>query len=426
VDILPPALENCIHSFRPLLRAEVFATFYYLLVGLLIGEAKFGTVRSSVFAPFDYQPARVSDFFRTHRVSPQELMAELTALILRLLYGGELPERLFWIADGTQTEKPHAEKIASLGLFHRSKRVVGRARHLQGHCYVCAAHLYQHLDAAGERRWASALCGALLYVKGLSIPALFGRLAGQLRLPAGVRHVWIVDRGILSRTLLRALGPLGQFALGRLRSNQVVYFAPCRQPRKGRKRIYGRKCRVDELLRKFPERLRVQGVKLRVQGKERAVEISDAEVLLRGLRAGHACRARVLIVVVPGLPKLKPWYLLTTDLELEVVAAVTAYAGRAQIEVNFDEAKELGLGHYQGRSGTGVRRWPVMVCIAQALLKLAATGLMQLDLPKLHWSWYRREESVGQLRRRLIEFCRPRISRAQAVEPGAQKLKIAA
>ena len=101
MDILPSALENCIHSFRPLLRAEVFATFYYLLVGLLIGEAKFGTVRSSVFAPFDYQPARVSDFFRTHRVSPQALMAELTALILRLLYGGELPERLFWIADST-------------------------------------------------------------------------------------------------------------------------------------------------------------------------------------------------------------------------------------------------------------------------------------------------------------------------------------
>jgi hypothetical protein len=90
---------------------------------------------------------------------------------------------------------------------------------------------------------------------------------------------------------------------------------------------------------------------------------------------------------------------------------VQAYAGRAQIEVNFDEAKELGLGHYQGRSGSGVRRWPVLVCLSQTLLKLAATGLIKLDLPTLNWSWYQREQTVGQMRRCLVEHCRPRISR---------------
>jgi hypothetical protein len=38
--------------------------------------------------------------------------------------------------------------------------------------------------------------------------------------------------------------------------------------------------------------------------------------------------------------------LLTTDLELETMEAVRAHVGQAQVEVNFDEAKELGLGHY--------------------------------------------------------------------------------
>jgi hypothetical protein len=426
MDILPSALETCIHTFRPLLRAEVFDTFYLLVVGLLIGEAKFGAVRASLFAPSDYQPARISDFFTTHRVSPQELMAELRALVLRLLYGGKLPERLFWIADSTQTEKPYAEKVASLGLFHRTKRVIGRAKHLQGHCYVCAAHLYQSADASGRLRWASALCGTLLYVKGVTIPALVGRLAGHLRLPAGVRHVWIVDRGIISRTLLRALAALDQFALGRLRANQIVYFAPRRQPKRGRRKIYGAKCRVSQLLQCFPHRLRATGCKLRVQGQERVVEIYDAEVLLRRVWAGEPCLARVLVVVVPELPKLKPWYLLSTDLALDPVAAVEAYAGRGQIEVNFDEAKELGLGHYQGRSGTGVRRWPVLICVAQTLLKLTATGIIKLDLPSLNWSWYKREETVGQMRRRLIEYCRPRISRTKEVVSIVQKLKIEA
>jgi hypothetical protein len=426
VDILPSALENCIVSFRPLLRVEVYQTFYYLMVGLLVGEAKFGAVRSSVFAPADYQPSRISDFFTTHRVSPQAMMAELTALSLRLIYGGKLPERLFWLADSTQTEKPHAEKVSGLGLFHRSKRVIGRASYLQGHCYVCAAHLYQYLDADGRLRSTSLLCGALLYIKGVSIPALVGRLARHLRLPEAIRHVWVVDRGIISRTLLKALLPLGHFVLGRLRSNQIVYFAPRRQPSRGRKKIYGRKCRVDLLLRNFPDRLPSHGVNLRVQGKERAVKIYDAEILLRGVKAGHPCPARILIVVVPDLPKLKPWYLLTTDLDLDPLAAVQAYAGRLHIEVNFDEAKELGLGHYQGRSGAGVRRWAVLICIAQALLKLAASGFIRLDLPRLHWSWYRREDTVGQIRRRLIEFCRPHISRATAFQLFLQKLRVAA
>jgi hypothetical protein len=120
-----------LENFRPLIRVEVFETFTLLITGLLVGEAKHGTVRSSVFAPANYQPPRISDFFTTHRVSPQKLMAKLTEIVLRLRYGGALPERMFWIADSTHTEKPHAEKIASLGLFHRTKRVVGRAKHLK-------------------------------------------------------------------------------------------------------------------------------------------------------------------------------------------------------------------------------------------------------------------------------------------------------
>lgn len=421
MNILPSEIIQLLENFRPLMRVEVFETFILLITGLLVGEARHGTVRSSVFAPADYQPARISDFFTTHRVSPQKMMAKLTELVLRSCHNGVLPERMFWIADSTHTEKPYAEKIASLGLFHRTKRVVGRARHLKGHCYVCAAHLYQHLDARGQMRWASALCGALLYVKGRSIPALVGELAAQLRLPESIRHVWIVDRGIISRPLLRALEAIFQFALGRMKSNQVVYFAPRRQPKKGRKKTYGRKCRVDQLVKRFPERLRQQRGQLHVQGKERKIELYDAEVLLRGVHKGRALKARVIIVIVPGLKKLKPWYLLTTDLELETMEAVRAYAGRAQVEVNFDEAKELGLGHYQGRSGSGVRRWAVMVCLSQSLLKLAASGLIKLELPKLNWSWYKREETVGQVRRRLIEHCRPRISRKLNETPTVKK-----
>jgi hypothetical protein len=410
MDSLPSGVTTILQSFRPLMRAEVFTSFCYLLTGLLIGEAKVGTVRASVFAPADYWPQRFSDLFCRSKVPGQALMAQLVAVALAYLYPHGLPERLFWIADATYTEKPYAQHIASVDWFHRLKHVAGRAHHLKGHCYVFAAHLYRVGEERGQR-WASILVGALLYVKGRSIPTLVGALAQHLRLPPTVRHVWVTDSGILSRPLLRALGAQQQFALGRLRCNQRVYFAPRRRaPRQRRPRVFGQSCRVDQLLRGFPQWLRCQQTGLRVRGRERTALVYDGEVLLRGVWPHRALPARVMMVSAPGL-HLTPWYLLCTDLTLDPVEAVQTYAGRCQIEVNFDEVKELGLGHYQGRSGQGVRRWPLFLCVAHLLLKFIATGVLPIALPALNWSWYQRENSLGQVRRRLIELCRPRISR---------------
>ena len=134
MDSLPPVLLDFISAFRPLMRAEVFDSFTYLLCGLLIGEAKHGTVRASVFAPAAYQPQRLSDLFCRHKLSRQALMAQLTEQVLTILYPSGLPARLFWLADSTLTEKPFVRRVASVGLFHRAKRIVGRAKHLQGPC----------------------------------------------------------------------------------------------------------------------------------------------------------------------------------------------------------------------------------------------------------------------------------------------------
>ena len=162
-----------------------------------------------------------------------------------------------------------------------------------------------------------------------------------------------------------------------------------------------------------------------MRGRDRAVAVAEAEILLRGVWPHRALPARVVIVSVPGL-SLAPWYLLCTDLTLEPVEAVHTYAGRCQIEVNFDEVKELGLGHYQGRSGQGVRRWPLFVCVAHVLLKFLATGVLSVPLPALNWSWYPREHTVGQVRRRLMELCRPRISRDKPCTVSEQEFANAA
>ena len=267
-------------------------------------------------------------------------------------------------------------------------------------------------------------------MKGRSIPTLVGALAQQLRLPKAVRHVGLVDRGILSRPLLRALEALGHGVVGRVRCNPVVYSPPtaaagpsatCQR----RPRVYGQQCRIAQLQSHCADRLREQKMVLRVHGRERMARLWDTEVLLRGVWRGRPLPVRVIIIVVPGL-KLKPWYLLTTDRDLEPQEAVRAYDGRYQIEVNIDAVKELGLAHYQGRSGQGIRRWPLFLSWGQMILQLIATGVLAVPLPKLHWTWYTRANTVGQVRRRLIEACHPRISCVKAHRPIRQKLATAA
>jgi hypothetical protein len=90
-------------------------------------------------------------------------------------------------------------------------------------------------------------------------------------------------------------------------------------------------------------------------------------------------------------------------------------------QVEFAARKLYTTAHYQGRSGQGIRRWPLFLSLGQMILKFIATGVLAVPLPKLHWAWYTCENTVGQVRRRLIESCHPHISRAKV--DGATKQK---
>ena len=134
MESLPSAIVDFIQLLRPLFRVEVFTSFWYLMLGILIGEAKCGTAQASVFAGADYWPQRLSDLFCRPKLLYQAVMAKLVEVALASLSPAGLPTRLFWIADATYAEKPYAKRTASLGLLHRTQRVVGRAKHLKGHC----------------------------------------------------------------------------------------------------------------------------------------------------------------------------------------------------------------------------------------------------------------------------------------------------
>ena len=95
METLPPELVLFIAKFAGLYRTEVYAIFFYLFLGVLVGDAKHGTVRASVFATADYQPQRLSDLFSRHKLSHQAFLAKIVEAVLSYIYPRESPERLF-------------------------------------------------------------------------------------------------------------------------------------------------------------------------------------------------------------------------------------------------------------------------------------------------------------------------------------------
>lgn len=101
-----------------------------------------------------------------------------------------------------------------------------------------------------------------------------------------------------------------------------------------------------------------------------------------------------------------PWYLQATDPTRTTAAIVVGDHGRHASEParpgGTRQANALGLDRYHGRAQRGVRRWPLLLCLAHSLLALLALGALRLDLPELGRPWYPRADAVGQPRRRLL------------------------
>ena len=219
-------------------------------------------------------------------------------------------------------------------------------------------------------------------------------LVAQLQLPPEVCHVVVSDRGLNSCQGVRWLRAQGCHSVTRLKRNTVVY-TPAEAPAlrgRGRPRKYGTKSRVDALDRSL---LTEQAVTVWVDGRWQPATTWRGTCWRRGL-------PELVTLVIVETAGRAPWYLQATDPTLSTAEIVAGYHGRHAIEPAIQAANALGLDHYHGRTARGVRRWPLLICLAHSLLALLALGVLDLPLPTLGWPWYRQEDTVGQLRRRLL------------------------
>ncbi len=391
VPPLPAALQGALRPFRLLFHADTWPVFVCVLTGLLTGHAALACVRASLLgAGVTWQ--QCCDLCRRARWSRTAFLRATVALVLRRLYPDGLPARLWWVADTTTSDKPSARQVFGIRLFRRGCRRPGQARTHQGHGWLLLAHLYQRPD----RSWQALLVGGLLWLQLRCAPPgrLITTLVAQMALPAQAAHVVVSDRGLNGRALVRGLRAQGHHSVTRLKRNTVVYTpaSPPATPRRGRPRKYGTPYRVDALDR---DQLAATALTTWVNGRWQPATVWRGTFLRKGL-------PDPVVILIVATATRAPWYLQATDPTLTSAEIVAGYHGRHAIEPAIQQANALGLDRYHGRTQRGVRRWPLLICLAHSLLALLALGALPLDLPELGWPWYRREDSVGQLRRRLL------------------------
>ncbi|MBI3961963.1 MAG: hypothetical protein HY335_04345 [Deinococcus sp.] len=387
IPSIPDALTAPFAPVRAVFHAASWELLWRVGLGLVVGDAGHSLVRAALVGPWTAQWRRLHRCFHRNAWPERAVIAALVTSVLLLLYGSGLPDRLFWAVDTTLTPHPGAPHMPGVSLRCRSRCRPGETRRVPGHQWVVLAHLWERAGC-----WVGLPVGARLVTPASRPLIVLHWLVSAAHLP--LSSLLVVDRGLATKALLRWAVPRRLHVLGRLKRSTVVYDPPPPRPAPpgpGRPREYGPPHPVPALP---PTRTRPGATTLVYQGKTVAVTFQQG--CFRWRRVPGLLR----VLVVTG-PWAQPWYLRCTDRALDPARAVRASAARWQVEVLTQDSQRLGLGHYRGRTARGVRRWPLVVCLATCVLPWLRLERIHLPLPAVSWPWYPVQNTPGMTQVRL-------------------------
>lgn len=218
---------------------------------------------------------------------------------------------------------------------------------------------------------------------------------------AGRRMVVGVDGSYTNQTVLRGL-PAQTVLVGRIRKDVSLWDLPAAAA--GRRR-YGRPLPTPEQLRQDLA-IPWQKVQAFAAGKLHEFDLKTLGPVL-WKKAGWQVPLRVIVIRPLGYRLRKasrllyrqPAYLICTDPQMPLEAALQYYLWRWGIEVNHrDEKQIIGVGQAQVTNDLSARRQPAFAVLSYAMLLLAAADTWGVDaieglLPAPKW----RQKSSGQL-----------------------------
>ena len=204
-----------------------------------------------------------------------------------------------------------------------------------------------------------------------------------------------VDGSYTNEEVLKHL-PERVTLIGRIRKDTKLYSKPEKQPKLGRKRVYGDRLPTPEQVRQS-DQYPWQEVNAWAAGKEHTFNIKVIkEAMWRSAGQKHNLQLVVIRPLGYRLTKSskmlyrEPAYLICTDNELSIENLLQDYLWRWEIEVNFREEKTvLGCGQAQVRNPESTKLVPAFIAAIYAMLHLAAHRTLKISdkqlLPRPKW-----------------------------------------
>jgi hypothetical protein len=239
------------------------------------------------------------------------------------------------------------------------------------------------------------------------------------------RLITVFDNRFTNSVILKN-PPQNTVFIGRLRKDCVLFHAPDRRKKLGRKPTYGSRAPTPKELLKN-ESIPFKVVTLTHRGQSHVFQVKQMTHLVMRMDGG-ASKVQVIAIKAVGYRLRKgsrllyrePAFLVCTDKDMSLEEVIQAYLWRWDIEVNFrDEKTLLGVGQAQVRTAESNQLAPSLAVAAYALLLLAGqkvygggTQALHINSPK----WYNKkttdrpttQELINQLR---IEMWAPAINR---------------
>jgi len=346
-------LRQFLEFMRPAFsRQATHAWFVVVFLGFLLRDDAFGVssiVRALALAPACY-PCLLH-FFHSTAWTVDGLMSRWWRWLVVREVAYRLGDRVVLLGDHTKTPK-NGRKMPAVTTLHQDSETASKPSFFRGHHWGCLALLVRACDKFfATPLWANIQEG-------------LGKLAGcqEATLPKTVRLVKMAQRvaGQMGRQAYLvldaffAVGPVFQAAgqercnqenlvhvLTRAKKNVTAYrpAAPKKKRKQGRPKKYGQKLRLMALFDSKAEAKAFRTAQTHVYDRIETVRFLTLDLLWKPIKGMLR-----FIVVETSRGRM---VLMSSDLQLDPVAAVELYCRRVTIETLFDTLKNtLGAMGY--------------------------------------------------------------------------------
>lgn len=347
-------LENFLRAMRPAFsRRATFAWFVTVIVGFLLRNDTLGV--SSIVRALSLPPETYTcllHFFHSTAWNVEQLMGLWWEWLAARKVAYHLGDRLVLLGDHTKTPKD-GRKMPAVATLHQDSETSSKPSFFRGHHWGCIGMIVRTCDKfLATPLWANIQEGLAKIAVGDDAQqpktTRIVQMAQQVAWAMGRRAYVVLDAYF-------AVGPVFEAAAGQLCGDEplvhiltrakknVVAYRPARTPKKrkrGRPNKYGQKLKLMRLFDSKAKAYDFQTAQAVVYKQREPVRYLALNLLWKPTKG---MLRFILVESSPGR-----MVLISSDLQLDPIAAVELYCRRATIETMFNTLKNVlgGMGYH--------------------------------------------------------------------------------